>query len=77
MLNVGCTNPYFAKTLSTMNIIKINESLQNSNEHPLPYRKLDRVKNIQKLLMDSSNSIIYTQHKPFLQKDKSFIKKSM
>lgn len=71
---LGCTNPYFAKTLSTMNIIKINESLQSGNEHPLPHRKLERVKSMQKLLTDSSNSFIYTQHKPFLQKDKKIIK---
>lgn len=58
-----------------MHTIKINESLQNGNEHPLPHRKLEKVKNVQKLLMDTSNSIIYTHHKPFLQKDKQFIKK--
>lgn len=58
-----------------MNIIKINEPFQNGNEHPLPHRNLEKVKSVQKLLMDTSNSILYTQHKPYLQKDKQFIKK--
>jgi hypothetical protein len=70
---LGCTNPYFAKTLSAWpHTIRINESLQI--DHPVPHRKLERVKSLQKLLMDNSGSI-YTQHRPFLQKDKAFVKK--
>ncbi|KAG5673063.1 hypothetical protein PVAND_003138 [Polypedilum vanderplanki] len=70
---LGCTNPYFAKTLANWpHTIRINESLQI--EHPVPHRKLERVKSLQKLLMDSSGSI-YSQHRPFLQKDKGFVKK--
>lgn len=74
---LGCTNPYFAKNFSSWpHLIKINESVQNNqnNEHPVPHRKLERVKSLQKLLMDTSGSM-YTQHKPFLQKDKAFVKK--
>lgn len=70
---LGCTNPYFAKTLSAWpHTIRVNESLQI--DHPVPHRKLERVKSLQKLLMDNSGSI-YTQHRPFLQKDKAFVKK--
>lgn len=48
--------------------------INQNNEHPVPHRKLERVKSLHKLLMDSAGSI-YTQHKPFLQKDKAFVKK--
>jgi hypothetical protein len=41
----------------------------------VPHRKLERVKSLQKLLMDSAGSIFYSQHRPFLQKDKAFVKK--
>jgi hypothetical protein len=58
-----------------MNIIKLNEPLQSGNEHPLPHRKLERVKTMQKLLTDSSNSFLFTHHKAHLNKDKIFIKK--
>lgn len=58
-----------------MHTLKINEPLQNGNEqHPLPLKKLERVKSVQKLLMDTSSSLL-TTYKPFLQKDKQIIKK--
>lgn len=74
---LGVTNPYFAKTLSMMHTIKICEALQvhqNSSDHPLPHQRFERVKS-QKALMDASSSMIYTDYKPFLQKDKQFVKK--
>jgi Stabilization of polarity axis/Transport protein Avl9 len=73
---LGVTNPYFAKTLQTWpHTVRISEPLQinHNSENPVPHRKLERV-SLQKFLLDSSGSI-YTQHKPFLQKDKSLVKK--
>lgn len=74
---LGVTNPYFAKTLQSWpHTVRISESLQiqHNSEHPLPHKKLERVKSLQKFLMDTSGSI-YTHHRPFLQKDKSLVKK--
>lgn len=73
---LGVTNPYFAKTLQSWpHTIRISEPLQinHNSENPVPHRKLERV-SLQKFLLDTSGSIC-TQHKPFLQKDKSLVKK--
>ena len=73
---LGVTNPYFAKSLQSWpHTIRISEPLQinHNSENPVPHRKIERV-SLQKFLMDTSGSI-YTQHKPFLQKDKSLVKK--
>lgn len=73
---LGVTNPYFAKTLQSWpHTIRVSEPLQinRNSENPVPHRKLERV-SLQKFLLDSSGSV-YTQHKPFLQKDKSLVKK--
>lgn len=73
---LGVTNPYFAKTLQSWpHTVRISEPLQifQNGENPVPHRKLERV-SLQKFLMDTSGSIC-TQHKPFLQKDKSLVKK--
>jgi hypothetical protein len=74
---LGVTNPYFAKTLQSWpHTVRISEPLQiqHNSEHPVPHRKLERVRSLQKFLMDTSGSI-YSQHKPFLAKDKSLVKK--
>jgi Stabilization of polarity axis len=74
---LGVTNPYFAKTLQSWpHTVRITEPLQiqHNSEHPLPHRKLERVRTLSKFLMDTSGSI-YSQHKPFLAKDKSLIKR--
>jgi hypothetical protein len=74
---LGVTNPYFAKTLSAWpNTIRISEQLQiqQNSENPVPHRKLERVRSLQRFLTDTSGSI-YSQYKPFLQKDKSLVKK--
>lgn len=73
---LGVTNPYFAKTLQSWpHTVRISEPLQifHNGENPVPHRKLERV-SLQKFLLDTSGSIC-TQHKPFLQKDKSLVKK--
>lgn len=73
---LGVTNPYFAKTLQSWpHTVRISEPLQinHNSENPVPHRKLERV-SLQKFLMDTSGSIC-TQHKLFLQKDKSLVKK--
>lgn len=75
---LGVTNPYFAKTLSSWpHTVRISEPLQiqSNSENPVPHRKLERVRSLQKFLMDTSGSVFYTQHRPFLQKDKSLVKK--
>lgn len=74
---LGVTNPYFAKTLSAWpHTIRISEPLQiqQNSENPVPHRKLERVRSLQRFLNDTSGSI-YSQYKPFLQKDKSIVKK--
>lgn len=74
---LGVTNPYFAKTLQSWpHTVRISEPLQiqHHTEHPLPHRKLERVRSLQKFLMDTSGSI-YSQHRPFLAKDKPLVKK--
>lgn len=74
---LGVTNPYFAKTLSSWpNTIRISEQLQiqQNSENPVPHRKLERVRSLQRFLTDNSGSI-YSQYKPFLQKDKTLVKK--
>lgn len=74
---LGVTNPYFAKTLQAWpHTVRISEPLQihQHSEQPVPHRKLERVRSLQKFLMDTSGSI-YSQHKPFLAKDKSLVKK--
>ena len=73
---LGVTNPYFAKTLQSWpHTVRISEPLQihDNSENPVPHRKLERV-SLQKFLIDTSGSIC-TQHRPFLQKDKSLVKK--
>lgn len=72
---LGVTNPYFAKTLQSWpHTVRISEPLQinRNSENPVPHRKLERL-NLQKFLVDTSGSV-YSQHKPFLQKDKSLVK---
>jgi hypothetical protein len=74
---LGVTNPYFAKTLQAWpHTVRISEPLQiqHNSEHPVPHRKLERVRSLQKFLMSTSGSI-FTHHRPFLQKDKSLVKK--
>lgn len=74
---LGVTNPYFAKTLQSWpHTVRISEPLQiqHNNENLVPHRKLERVRSLQKFLVDASGSI-YTQYRPFLQKDKSLVKK--
>lgn len=74
---LGVTNPYFAKTLQTWpHCLRISEPLQihDNSENPVPHRKLEKV-SLQKFLIDTSGHSICTQHRPFLQKDKSIVKK--
>lgn len=74
---LGVTNPYFAKTLQSWpHTVRISEPLQiqHNSENPVPHRKLERVRSLQKFLIDTTGSI-YTHHRPFLQKDKSLVKK--
>lgn len=74
---IGVTNPYFAKTLQNWpHTIRISEPLQihHNSENHVPHKKMERVRSIQKFLMDHTSSI-FTQYKPYLQKDKSIVKK--
>ncbi|XP_015599764.1 protein DENND6A isoform X2 [Cephus cinctus] len=66
---LGVTNPFFAKTLQHWpHIIKITDGISTGNQKY-------RIKKSENLKVLDSKPGVYTQYKPFLQKDKAILKK--
>ncbi|KAG7199940.1 hypothetical protein KM043_014376 [Ampulex compressa] len=66
---LGVTNPFFAKTLQHWpHIIRINNGSSNENQKC-------KIKKSENLKVLDSKPGVYTQYKPFLQKDKTILKK--
>ncbi|XP_012277612.1 protein DENND6A [Orussus abietinus] len=66
---LGVTNPFFAKTLQHWpHIIRITEGM-NSENHKYKIKRSGNLK-----VLDTKPGV-YTQYKPFLQKDKTILKK--
>ncbi|XP_054280264.1 protein DENND6A isoform X2 [Macrosteles quadrilineatus] len=69
---LGVTNPFFAKTLQHWpHIIKVPDSFNGSNFQKHKIRKGNHLK-----MLDTKPGV-YTQYQPFLQKDKTILKKIM
>ncbi|XP_055601471.1 uncharacterized protein LOC129750540 [Uranotaenia lowii] len=88
---LGVTNPFFAKTLqhwphtirlqdSTETVLQKQKQIASTGGNPAgaeaaaSLSKLSKIKQITNKLLDSSPGV-YTQYKPFISKDKAFIKK--
>ncbi|XP_031834729.1 protein DENND6A [Nomia melanderi] len=66
---LGVTNPFFAKTLQHWpHIIRISNGSSNENQKY-------KIKKSENLKVLDSKPGVYTQYKPFLQKDKTILKK--
>ncbi|CAK9804273.1 Protein DENND6A [Anthophora quadrimaculata] len=66
---LGVTNPFFAKTLQHWpHIIRISNGTNNENQRY-------KIKKSENLKVLDSKPGVYTQYKPFLQKDKTILKK--
>ncbi|XP_034948891.1 protein DENND6A [Chelonus insularis] len=66
---LGVTNPFFAKTLQRWpHIIRVGDNISIENQKY-------RIKKTDSLKILDSKPGVYTQYKPFLQKDKTILKK--